>query len=75
MPHTASVRFTSSPSLSLPSQVIGRQTAVGHVHAPGYVPLPTSLMAEIVGEMRRVYCGEAAEMVAGKREQHRCVVC
>lgn len=53
--------------------MIGRQTAVGHLHAPGYVPLPTSLMAEIVGEMRRVYCGEAAEMVAGKREQHRWV--
>ncbi|GFR52549.1 hypothetical protein Agub_g15137, partial [Astrephomene gubernaculifera] len=53
------------------TQVIGRQTAVGHVQAPNYSPLSSRAMGQIVTEMRRVYTGEAAELVAAMRENHR----
>ncbi|GIL88275.1 hypothetical protein Vretifemale_16209 [Volvox reticuliferus] len=53
------------------TQVIGRQTAVGHVQAPNYTPLNVRAMNQIVSEMRRVYRGEAAELVANMREQHK----
>ncbi|KAG2444469.1 hypothetical protein HXX76_001221 [Chlamydomonas incerta] len=53
------------------TQVIGRQTAVGHLHVPGYSPLTSAAMGEIVAEMAAVYRGEAAELVAAIRQQHR----
>ena len=55
-----------------PRQVIGRQTAVDHLHVPGYSPLSSAAMGEIVAEMAAVYRGEAAELVAAIRQQHRC---
>eukprot|EP00198_Chlamydomonas_reinhardtii_P000156 XP_001689491.1 predicted protein [Chlamydomonas reinhardtii] len=53
------------------TQVIGRQTAVDHLHVPGYSPLSSAAMGEIVAEMAAVYRGEAAELVAAIRQQHR----
>ncbi len=70
---TSLAHYVSGAS-SLTHDVWVKHTDTGHLLAPGYVPLTTLEMTELVEAMQQVYRSAAAEKVATLKNDHRFVL-
>lgn len=52
--------------------VLGRPVDTGHKLAPGYVPLSSNEMSDLVASMAEVYRAAAAQTISKAKEDHRC---
>lgn len=52
--------------------MLGRPVDTGHKLAPGYVPLSSNEMSDLVASMAEVYRAAAAQTISKAKEDHRC---